>query len=292
MTGQCGPVVIGGIGGSGTRVIAEILSLLGYYLGNDLNVPKDFLLYTLLFKRKNWYVKNRANETALHTGFHIMQKAVISKESLSLRETIYLLNAIISISMHGHNHLGDGKGVWPFIRAKKMFFENKNDLSLYKGWGWKEPNSHLLISEMDQCFSKFKYIHTVRHGLDMAFSENQQQLYNWGPLFGVELPTTRQDVPRASFQYWVKANREAIEKGEKLGPEKFLLINYDQLCIDPQHEILKLFSFLEIDPDDSVFMKCAALPKVATSTGRFQNYHLDAFEHSDLAFLKSLGFTI
>ena len=56
-----GPVVIGGVGGSGTRVIAEILRELKFFIGNDLNGPLDNLTYTLLFKRKKWYYKNYNN---------------------------------------------------------------------------------------------------------------------------------------------------------------------------------------------------------------------------------------
>ncbi len=51
------PVIIGGVGGSGTRVIAELLSKIGYYIGNDLNNASDNLLYTLIFKRPNWFRK-------------------------------------------------------------------------------------------------------------------------------------------------------------------------------------------------------------------------------------------
>ncbi len=45
------PVVIGGVGGSGTRLIAQILKDLGYFMGNDLNEANDNLLFPLLFKR-------------------------------------------------------------------------------------------------------------------------------------------------------------------------------------------------------------------------------------------------
>lgn len=37
------PVAIGGVGGSGTRVVAEIVRSLGYYLGGDLNSANDNL---------------------------------------------------------------------------------------------------------------------------------------------------------------------------------------------------------------------------------------------------------
>jgi hypothetical protein len=287
-----GPVVIGGVGGSGTRVIAEILSNLNFYLGYDLNEPKDLLLYTLLFKRKRWFYKNRTNEGLLQTGLELLQKLVISKKSLSGKELSYLLNAIWSMSVLGHNHLGHGKGIWPFIRVKKLLFGYESDLSRFIGWGWKEPNSHLLITEMDQHFENFKYILIIRHGLDMAFSKNQQQLYNWGPMFGVDLPKNSQEIPLASFQYWVKANKSALEKGEKLGQEKFLWINYDQLCADPKSGIQKLLSFLEIKADEYTIRKCSELPKVALSSGRFRNYDLGKFEDKDLAYVRSLGFVI
>ena len=47
-----GPVVIGGVGGSGTRLFATILKDLGFYLGADLNAAFDNLWFTLLFKRQ------------------------------------------------------------------------------------------------------------------------------------------------------------------------------------------------------------------------------------------------
>jgi hypothetical protein len=45
------PVIIGGVGGSGTRLIAQMLKELGFYLGSDLNSANDNLWFTLLFKR-------------------------------------------------------------------------------------------------------------------------------------------------------------------------------------------------------------------------------------------------
>ena len=45
------PVVVGGVGGSGTRLIAECLKEAGYFMGADINDAKDNLWFTLLFKR-------------------------------------------------------------------------------------------------------------------------------------------------------------------------------------------------------------------------------------------------
>lgn len=35
------PVVVGGVGGSGSRVVAEMLETLGLFIGDDLNDARD-----------------------------------------------------------------------------------------------------------------------------------------------------------------------------------------------------------------------------------------------------------
>lgn len=46
-------VVIGGVGGSGRRVGADLLRLLGYYIGDDPNEPPDNIWFTPLSKRRS-----------------------------------------------------------------------------------------------------------------------------------------------------------------------------------------------------------------------------------------------
>jgi len=44
------PIIIGGFGGSGTRVIAEILKSCDYNIGIDINKANDDLSFTFFFK--------------------------------------------------------------------------------------------------------------------------------------------------------------------------------------------------------------------------------------------------
>ena len=46
-----GPVAVGGVGGSGTRLIASMVSSLGYEMGSNLNHSQDDLTFAVLFKR-------------------------------------------------------------------------------------------------------------------------------------------------------------------------------------------------------------------------------------------------
>ena len=52
--------MIGGVGGSGTRVVAQMMSEAGVYIGDLLNEPNDNLWFTLLFRRP--WLLNDENE--------------------------------------------------------------------------------------------------------------------------------------------------------------------------------------------------------------------------------------
>ena len=60
-----GPVVIGGVGGSGTRVVVEIMRRLGVYTGSDLNKAGDNKWFTLLCKLPRWELDPVARREAL-----------------------------------------------------------------------------------------------------------------------------------------------------------------------------------------------------------------------------------
>jgi len=49
------PLAIGGVGGSGTRIFAELLMRAGVAMGENLNVSNDNLDFTRCFKRKDWF---------------------------------------------------------------------------------------------------------------------------------------------------------------------------------------------------------------------------------------------
>ena len=267
-----------------------MLAMLGFYIGDDLNRALDNLWYTLLFKRKGWYYRSRDDERTIRTGLGLFSNIMVDRAPPSLEEMKFLIRAVISTACF-RVHSAPTRGVWPFRRLVKML-KGRSLQSDYIGWGWKEPNTHLLIQEFDRFFDRFKYIHVVRHGLDMAFSSNQRQLHNWGRLFGVKWPKAAADLPRASMRFWVEANRRAVQIGKDLGPDKFLLVNYDRICTTPEPELQKIIHFLGVAPDRETFDKLAALPKRSKRSGCYLKQDLSQFEPEDLSQLLSLGFGI
>ena len=68
--GVPGPVVVGGVGGSGTRVVEQMLRQLGVYTGADLNSAGDNRWFTLLCKLPRWDLGSLGpdSEVAAHWG--------------------------------------------------------------------------------------------------------------------------------------------------------------------------------------------------------------------------------
>lgn len=287
-----GPIVIGGIGGSGTRVVVSILKSLKIYIGEDLNVPLDNLTYTLLFKRTNWFSKNRTNKKKINIGLSILEKSMINKKHYSLKELMFIFNAATSMARNGHNKQKKGKGWWAFERFNHIIFNRNKGLSSYVGWGWKEPNSHLLVSELNDYFSQIKYVHTIRHGLDMAYSNNQQQLYNWSKLFGLSEPQNEDDITFASFRYWVEANRKIIDLKNSLGGNKIYILNFDKLCHNPKKEIDKLLDFVGIEVNEKQLLKVISIPKTPSTKSRYKKHDISKFNKDDIKFLIDIGFKV
>jgi len=284
------PVVIGGIGGSGTRIVASILQKFNFFLGDDLNKSLDNLCYTLLFKRPGWYYKNSMKTSVIKTGLRILEKKLTGKHCYSPAEYFYLFNAMQLMYRYGHNSEKSGTGRWAIERFSRILNNQNIDIESYTGWGWKEPNTHLLLKDINNYFPEFKYIHTLRNGLDMAFSNNQQQLFNWGPMFGVDLPQEVSEIPAASFRYWVEVHRKILQYRAEIGRDKILILNFDKLCDNPADGIKIISDFLNLEVEEIQLQDAIKIPQIPTSRGRYKCEDISMFREEDLAFLNYLGF--
>jgi hypothetical protein len=241
-----GPVVIGGVGGSGTRVVAELLKELGYYLG-PLNHANDNIEFGRLFGQSEWFKESNKNN----------RQAIL--ERLKTFEKIMLKSLEI-------NH------------------------SKYIGWGWKNPPTHIYIEFLNKYFKKIKYIHVIRHGLEMVYSDNQNQLSRWGDLYNIK-PSSKVD-PKSSLQYWFASNERAIRLGHELFNQNFLLINFNQLCVNPQKEISRLIKFLELDHSKFNIDQLASLIHLPKSWERYKHHDLSIISEDDFNLIRKLGFNV
>lgn len=285
------PVVIGGVGGSGTRVVEEILEQVGFYMGQDLNLERDNLWFSVLFKRPKWFVKNKNNRKIKNT-LNVFLNSMVGKCKFNIYDIINLILILIENLFKTHKVAGNGNIEWTSRRIYNMIFSKKIDISKFTGWGWKEPNTHIYIEYLANYFDNLKYIHVIRNGLDMAYSENKNQLINWGEMFEVKFPQKQEEIPKALLDYWIKANNKAIFDGKNILKNNFYLISFDELCINPQREINKLLGFLNVNKNDIDLDKLYNLPKIPKSFERYKKFDLRIFSHEQIKAVNELGFRV
>lgn len=273
-------ISVGGLGGSGTRVIAEILIQLGVFMGDDLNKPYDNLVFTRLFKNPKWYRKSSLEEKEYR--FLIFRKYMEGKK-LSPRELLELYRAA------GSN---------PTFKTKPLYYLKKlklitRDKPYDEYWGWKEPNNQIYISEILEYFPDLKYIHVIRNGLDMAFTSNLQQLHNWGWKYdiGIEGDEDTTQMATKQLDYWVSSTRDVLSKIEQY-EDRTLIVNHSKLCNQPIEEVDRIIDFVGIKAENELRRLLYSVPRNDGSYNRYKNHDLSIFSEENLNFVRKCGFEV
>ena len=116
------------------------------------------------------------------------------------------------------------------------------------GWGWKEPRSIYLLSFLNEQMPRLRFLHFVRDGRDMAFSENQQQLKKHGQaVLDGELRWRRR--PYRSIALWARVNAAAAEYGERELGERYLRVRFEDLCSRPGETAREILDFFGLGGD-------------------------------------------
>ena len=242
------PIAIGGVGGSGTRLIAEIARELGVFMGKTLNKALDNLDFIETRRLLN-----------------------LEDEEERLFQTLSQLEQF-EVRMH--------KG-----------FTNGEDGNV--NWGWKVPGQFHLLPYSARYFTGLKYIHVMRHGLDMAFSANKNQLRNWGSYHGIE--SLSDDDPVAALRYWLSANHLAIEQGRRVLGSRFMLLNFDDLCQSPEVHVSGLAQFILGDDLVSPAKLDELCDKIKppVSMNRYKSHEWSTiFDEALIEQVRQLGFNI
>jgi len=265
------PIAVGGVGGSGTRVIAELLDRLGVYMGTHFTAASDALWFTFLFKRLEILAADDA-EFDLLTG--ALVAALRGGEPLS-RDAMRHLADLASRPRLNH----------PVEQLQASLASMAEAAARPRGkgrWGWKEPNTHIVIERLWERLPALRYVHVVRNGLDMAFSRNQHQLRLWGGhVLGDEAPVS----PRRSLAYWCAVHRHLLRLQQR-NEGRMYWLDFDALCLDPRRHVAGLLRFLGF-PVDAV--DTGALG-IEPQPAKYSSGCLGDFAPADIAFVRSLGY--
>jgi hypothetical protein len=272
-------ISIGALGGSGTRAVAQILMDAGIYMGTEFSAQKDNILFTRLFRNPDWKFNSTLDE--IDYRIHVFEK-IMSGKALTITEAKELNIAIKS------------NITYPTTDKKRrqfifnLFIKPNNQYAI---WGFKEPNSHVYLLNLNRHFKEFKYVHVLRHGLDMAFARNLKQLKNWGPSFGIETTGKKNELELARIQldYWIAATQATLKQGETMG-NRFLLVKHHETYNNPTDFVKKLLAFAGISVENDTLQKLFEIPKTPDTKDRFKNHDLNIFRDDQLRSVEDLGF--
>ncbi|MEP2023595.1 MAG: sulfotransferase [Reichenbachiella sp.] len=273
-------IAIGALGGSGTRAVAELFIRLGIYMGDDLNEPNDNLLFTRLFKNPLWHQKTSIEEKnkRLELFSNYMKSGHLN------------LNEYIELCKASNSNAAIDTSIIYYLKKTSALWDSKKALRI---WGWKEPNTQIYTEEILDFFPKLKYIHVIRHGLDMAFSNNRQQLNNWGWKYDIHLDGTenKSQLAQKQLEYWVQSTKDVLKKSEKF-KSRVLILNHSNFCNNPKSEIDAILRFTEIECSEELLNELYKIPKNAGTNNRYKNKDLSIFSSEQLAFVNEMGFEI
>lgn len=246
ITDATGPVAIGGVGGSGTRVIAAIVESLGFDPGGNLNRPRDDLTFTVLFKRPDAYPGVRGLIPADHPTAVAATRVFASVRSGGRRpmdDVVPMLRASVSLPSNSTAPglsmavAGMNRRIKRLRRLPAVFRRQSSDAG---PWMWKEPNTLFFLPTLFGQVQGLRYVHVVRNGLSMATSANVYQLTNWAYLFDIGRDGRDDDVRQ--LVYWARANLAVVDfLGAR--PEA-LIVSHERTVTDPVAVAEEIGSFL------------------------------------------------
>ena len=279
------PVGVGGVGGSGTRVVAMVLRDLGYHLGDDLNDPLDNLWFTLLFKRRGM-LTGEVTDAEFGRCWELFEAAMSGAAAPRGSERGQASDFLASLARDGRmQHTRE----WLSQRAASLLDALGRSRALGRVWAWKEPNSHLVLDRLDRLVPGLRFVLVMRNGLDMAWSANQNQPAFWEGLVLPRKAAAAGPPQRAALAYWCAAHRRVFALGRAMG-ERFHTVNFDRLCAAPEGEISRLFDFLGAEVEAGALARLSRLVKAPPSIGRYRSLPLDGFDPADVEYVRSLGF--
>lgn len=115
-------------------------------------------------------------------------------------------------------------------------------------WGWKEPRSIYLLPFFDAALPTTRFVHFVRDGRDMAFSDNQNQLIKHGAAL-LDHDVLELKKPLQSIALWSIVNLAAADYAEARMGDRYLRVRFEDLCSDPAGTARNVYAFFGLHGD-------------------------------------------
>jgi hypothetical protein len=256
------PVIVGGLGGSGTRVVAQILQECGFYIGSFLNQQLDNLWFTF-FMRRPASIRSFNSPVIIPSLklFDAVMKSYWGK-SFNARKQLYEIASEFML----YNYVKRSRFRFPLQAVRSISQHHYHSEHLQ--WGFKEPNTHLFIDSLYQIYPKMKFVLMLRHPLDMALGYNFNQLYNWYHLYKLPRPNKKNERS-LMLKFYEAAYSRSLQLGKALPAHNFLVVKIEDLTTD-RDTLDKLIRFIGAEVNSERLYQLRQIPTVQPTFGRYQ----------------------
>lgn len=270
--------MIGGIGGSGTRVPTRILATLGFHIGDQRNPADDNQWWIRLFEDAEWFRGLGAPPDARYR-----RRLRAFTDAMAGRLAPSNLPTILRAEWNGiRQHPGlAGTGL-------SMLTADGYDAGRHRGWGWKAPSTAMQLPHLAPHLPEMRYVHMIRHGLDVAVKP-QNYPEEWVRSFGLD-PDVDAPLARRSFRAWLAINEEVLAFVDEELPDRHLVLRFEELCHEPRKQVDRLVDFLELDVPEADLAAAAGIPEPPGTIGRHADADPALFDDADLERLAALGY--
>lgn len=231
------PVVIFNKSHSGSRLLAQLVETSGYFLGNDQN------------------------------------------ESCDALNVLKLVRYVVERYYPDYTRLWHGEGSRDLVLAALIRDVFHDHLAGFHGqhWGWKLCETTYILPLIDYLFPRARYLHIIRDGRDVAFSNHVAPVHAYWQKVYTDAPQLRRwrglwygwlarigyglDPLLYNAQHWVNSVTLGCRFGAMLR-ERYLEVRYEDLCRDFAPQARRVLAF--IDAPDVEAAVAAVQPTVHT----------------------------
>ena len=283
------PIIIFGTGGSGTRVVAEIIREAGCFLGSNLNKALDNQDFGfLLAGRVDWMTNKfpfKGNEAESYISLFYK---VFFQQSINPNEFLVLLK-IAREYISGRSKKSfrrrpiRERAIRGMRLLRSIILPPQQDLKSNPQWGFKSPEAIYFLNPFIRFFQDVKFIHVLRDGRDMVLSKNKSRL-QYLEIF----PVVSNNLVEVIFQNWCLVNKWAEDLCKsKVSEKQYLQIKYEEICNHPRKSVDKILAFTGLDV--AKVERLYNIPKPNPSIQRWKK-HRDRFARLDNSILKHFGY--
>jgi hypothetical protein len=236
------PLFIGGVGRSGTTLVADLVGLHGSLSpvyetdfmvellksvrGKTIGQLKEALQFSLEWAKP---LPHRPHNKREHENYHHGPHYVLFTKENMEEELGAFVKGLTTTNVPAKIEL-----------LASRLFDRHAALDGKRLWINKTPAYLIYLSELRQTFPRMKFVHCIRDGRDVACSVATRP---WGPNTHIEAAG------------WWKSQIIDAAKTARAFPADFHNVRYEDLVRHPQPTLKRLFNFLEVEDESEALVK-------------------------------------